>query len=158
MEIKSVIWEIKRDKFWKSKVSFEKSNASNFGNQKCIWESKRDKLWKSKLFLEKSNATNLKSKWHNKNKRIFPFNHRQNIKIIQDKKRIRHSKFYLWYSSNTVYVNSYMKQIEIRVFNEGSTNYRKIRGLYTFQRPFLRGLYSEGPTYGGKFAFQNRLG
>ena len=72
LEIDSVIWEIKRDKFWKSKVSFEKSNAanfgnrtrhilksnsSNFGNQKCIWQIKRDKLWKSKLLLEKWNAT-----------------------------------------------------------------------------------------------------
>ena len=73
MEIKSVIWEIKRDKFWKSKVSFEKSNASNFGNKKCVWEIKRDKLSKSKLLLEKSNATNLKSKWHNKNQKDFSF-------------------------------------------------------------------------------------
>ena len=36
-------------------------------------------------------------------------------------------------------------------------------GAYIFQRPFLRGLfmeglYSEGLIYGGKFAFQNRLG
>ena len=31
-------------------------------------------------------------------------------------------------------------------------------GAYTFQRPFLRGLYSEGLIYAGKFAFQNRLG
>ena len=41
-------------------------------------------------------------------------------------------------------------------------NYRKIPkispGDYIFQRPFLRGLYSEGLIYGGKFAFQNRLG
>ena len=30
---------------------------------------------------------------------------------------------------------------------------------YIFQRPFLRGLFSEGLyMYGGKFAFQNRLG
>ena len=29
---------------------------------------------------------------------------------------------------------------------------------YIFQRPFLRFLYSEGLIYGGKFAFQNRLG
>ena len=39
--------------------------------------------------------------------------------------------------------------------------YRKIPkrspGAYSFQRPFLRGLYSEGLLYGGKFAFQNRL-
>ena len=38
--------------------------------------------------------------------------------------------------------------------------YRKIQkispGAYIFQRPFLRGLYSEG-MYGGKFAFQSRL-
>ena len=37
-----------------------------------------------------------------KTKRIFSFNHRQDIKIIEDKKRIRHSKCYLGYSSNTV--------------------------------------------------------
>ena len=40
--------------------------------------------------------------------------------------------------------------------------YRKIPkitlGAYFFQRPFLRGLYSEWLMYGGKFAFQNRLG
>ena len=45
---------------------------------------------------------------------------------------------------------------------EISCYYRKIRkispGAYIFQRPFLRGLYSEGLMYGGKFAFQNRLG
>ena len=43
-----------------------------------------------------------------------------------------------------------------------SINYRKIPkislGADIFQRPFLRGLYSEGLMYGGKFAFQNRLG
>ena len=31
-------------------------------------------------------------------------------------------------------------------------------GAYIFQRPFLRGLFLEGFIYGGKFAFQNRLG
>ena len=46
--------------------------------------------------------------------------------------------------------------------------YRKIPkispGAYIFQRPFLRGLFLEGLIfrgayiYGGKFAFQNRLG
>ena len=40
--------------------------------------------------------------------------------------------------------------------------YRKIpkigTGAYIFQRPFLRGLFLEGLIYGGKFAFQNRLG
>ena len=48
-------------------------------------------------------------------------------------------------------MNSYIKQIEIRVFNEGSTNYRKIRGLYTSQRPFLRGLFLEGLIFGGAY-------
>ena len=37
-------------------------------------------------------------------------------------------------------------------------NYRKIPiifpGAYIFQRPILRGLYSEGLIYGGKFAFK----
>ena len=40
--------------------------------------------------------------------------------------------------------------------------YRKIPkispGAYIFQRPFLRSLFLEGLIYGGKFAFQNRLG
>ena len=40
-------------------------------------------------------------------------------------------------------------------------SYRKIPqispGAYIFQRPFLRGLYSKGLIYGGKFVFQNRL-
>ena len=31
-------------------------------------------------------------------------------------------------------------------------------GAYIFQRPFLRGLNSEGLIYGGKFASQNQLG
>ena len=30
-------------------------------------------------------------------------------------------------------------------------------GAFIFQRPFWRGLYSEGSIYGGKFALQNRL-
>ena len=40
--------------------------------------------------------------------------------------------------------------------------YRKIPkispGAYIFQRPFLRGIFLEGLIYGGKFAFQNRVG
>ena len=39
--------------------------------------------------------------------------------------------------------------------------YRKIPKVspraYIFQRPFLRGLYSEGLIYGGKFAFLNLM-
>ena len=42
------------------------------------------------------------------------------------------------------------------------SKYRKIPkispGAYIFQRPFLRGLFLEGLIYGGKFAFQNRMG
>ena len=42
-----------------------------------------------------------------------------------------------------------------------NTLYRKIPkispGADIFQRPFLRGLYSEGLIYGGKIAFTNRL-
>ena len=42
------------------------------------------------------------------------------------------------------------------------SKYRKIPkinpGTYIFQRPFLRVLFLEGLIYGGKFAFQNRLG
>ena len=43
-----------------------------------------------------------------------------------------------------------------------SIMYRKILnispGAYIFSRPFLWGLFSEGLTYGGKFALQNRRG
>ena len=40
-----------------------------------------------------------------------------------------------------------------------TVKFRKISPrAYIFQRPFLRGLFLEGLIYGGKFAFQNRLG
>ena len=48
-----------------------------------------------------------------------------------------------------------------RGLNQAEQNYqiRKISpGAYIFQRPFLRGLCLEGLIFGGKFAFQNRLG
>ena len=46
--------------------------------------------------------------------------------------------------------------------NEGHEyEYRKIPkispGAYISQRPFMKDLFLEGLTYGGKFAFQNRL-
>ena len=66
-------------------MSFEKSNPG----------IKRDKFWKSKVLLEKSNAINFGNQNDTiKPKRIFPFNQRQDIKIVEDKKRIRQSKFY----------------------------------------------------------------
>ena len=58
MEIKSVIWEIKRDKFWTSKLSFEKSNASNFGNQNCHLRNQTRQILEIKNPIEKSNAKN----------------------------------------------------------------------------------------------------
>jgi len=46
--------------------------------------------------------------------------------------------------------------------NLSDMGYRKIPklspGAYIFQRTFLRRLFLEGLTYGGKDAFQNRLG
>ena len=50
-------------------MSFEKSNAINFGNQRChlrnqtrqILEIKRDKFWKSTVSFEKSNASNFRN-------------------------------------------------------------------------------------------------
>ena len=56
--------------FWKSKVSFEKSNAINFGNQKChlrnqtrqILEIKRLKVWKSKMHLRNQTRQTLEIK------------------------------------------------------------------------------------------------
>ena len=57
-------------KFWKSKVSFEKSNATNFGNQSDkVWKSKVS-FAKSKVLFEKSNAINFgNQKCHLKNQR-----------------------------------------------------------------------------------------
>ena len=49
-----------------------------------------------------------------------------------------------------------------RVYFELMAKYHKIPKIgpraHIFQRPFLRGLFLEGPTFGEKFAFQNRLG
>ena len=51
---------------------------------------------------------------------------------------------------------------EVHIPANNNSGYRKIlkisSGAYIFQRPFLRGLYSEGLTYGRKFTLQNRLG
>ena len=51
---------------------------------------------------------------------------------------------------------------EIRDIFGTLRKYRKIPkirlGAYIFQRPFLRGLYSEGLIFGGTFTFQTRLG
>ena len=51
---------------------------------------------------------------------------------------------------------------EIRDIFGTLSKYRKIPkirlGAYIFQRPFLRGLYSEGLIFGGTFTFQTRLG
>ena len=66
--------------FRKSKTPFEKSSAINFWNQR---------------FAENQNVTL-------KQKSIFLFNQRQNIKIKENNTRIKASEFYKWYSSNTV--------------------------------------------------------
>ena len=63
-------------------------------------------------------------------------------------------------SSVSTDVNIRVRQISRILLT--SSMYRKIPkispGAYIFQRPFLRGLVLEGLIYGGKFAFQNRLG
>ena len=60
---------------------------------------------------------------------------------------------YFSYNSSSYYYYSLSSR---RAFD-----YRKIPktapGAYIFPRPFLRGLYSEGLIYGGKFAFQNLI-
>ena len=38
-------------KFWKSKVSFEKSNASNFGNQKCHLKNQTRQILETKSVI-----------------------------------------------------------------------------------------------------------
>ena len=54
------------------------------------------------------------------------------------------------------------KNSQILFCKSPQSKYRKIMkispGAYIFQRPFLRGLYSEGLIYRGKFAFESRLG
>ena len=53
LEIKSVIWEIKRDKYWKSKVvSWEiKRDILEIKSVSVIWEIKRDKFRNQKCYL-----------------------------------------------------------------------------------------------------------
>ena len=66
--------------FWKSKTPFEKSSAINSWNQRLA---------------ENQNVTL-------KQKSIFLFSQRQNIKLNENNTRIKTSEFYKWYSSNTV--------------------------------------------------------
>ena len=61
------------DKFWKSKVLFEKSNAINFGNQKCHLRNQTRQILEIKNAFEKSNATNFQNQncyWRNQTRQI----------------------------------------------------------------------------------------
>ena len=53
---------MKRDKLWKSKVSFGKSNATNFGNSKHFFEKSNDLILKIKHLLKESNGQILEIK------------------------------------------------------------------------------------------------
>ena len=66
-----------------------------------------------------------------------------------------------------LYINGFRRPTSrLRAYNKTEPpligEYRKIPKIspwaYTFQRPFLWGLFLEGLIYGEKFAFQNRLG
>ena len=58
---------------------------------------------------------------------------------------------------NQQLVIRYLEDHQFHIGNNHKITYRKIPkispGAYIFHRPFLRGLYSEGLIYGGKFAF-----
>ena len=45
------------DKFWKSKVLFERSNAMNFGNQKCHLRNQTRQILEIRNAFEKSRQT-----------------------------------------------------------------------------------------------------
>ena len=70
--------------------------------------------------------------------------------------------FFLWCDNENQQKVLWLSQNMNSTFGEIRIGYHKIPkispGAYIFQRPFLRGLYSEGLIYGGKFAFQNQLG
>ena len=100
--LKNVIWEIKR---------------TNFGNQKCHFRNQTRQILEIKSLIseiKRTNSGNQRCHFRNQTrqiqnqndtietKKIFPFNHRNINKIKENKKRIGNSKFYLWYSSNTV--------------------------------------------------------
>ena len=53
----------------------------------------------------------------------------------------------------------FLVMISLNLLDLGYGKIPKISpGAYIFQRPFLKGLLVEGLIYGGKYAFQNRLG
>ena len=79
------------------------------------------------------------------------------------------SKCKVWLSTNTQLIQSYSNvdldraksEALVNIYSLHETKYHQIPkispGAYIFQRPFLRSLFLEGLTYGGKFAFQNRF-
>ena len=69
LEIKSAIWLIKSDKFWKSKVPFDKSNATNLGNQKCHLRNQTTSFWKSNMYWKNQTRKFWKSKMQLRNQR-----------------------------------------------------------------------------------------
>ena len=64
----------------------------------------------------------------------------------------------LWQKAGSEFRNLHLKWTFISLPNRLPQNSEISPGAYIFQRPFLRGLYSEGLIYGEKVAFQNRLG
>ena len=68
--------------------------------------------------------------------------------------------YHAYFKYLTVSVGELMMcEIEENIDHDKYSKIPKISpGDYIFQRPFLRGLFLEGLIFGGKFAFQNRLG
>ena len=78
--------------------------------------------------------------------------------LVQDQKQEKGNHCLVFTSS----ILREIRKFHLVVVQERQRNTRKISkisyGAYIFQRLFLRGLYSDGLIYGGKFAFQNRVG
>ena len=98
LEIKNAIWEIKRDKFWKSKMAFEKSKETSFGNQKyhlinqtrqileiksVIWEVKRSHFENQTCTerIKLGNFGNQKCSWEIKRVKFWKSNISWKIKM-----------------------------------------------------------------------------
>ena len=103
LKLPNIIWKIKRDKFWKSEASSEKSKdlISKITHSRKEYNGQ---ILEIKKGIEKSNSSyfvNQTLAAKSKPQNIFHFDQRENIKTKENKTRSKRSKFYKWDSSNT---------------------------------------------------------
>ena len=139
-----------------------------------IKELENDTMYYRPLLLKRVNKWLLYSILGRKDIAIRAYKHfalfqLSTVKVVRQRTAKNDKKHYIWQQVNILAIHVtggvsvwffkpfLMYPLTLQELGSDNTAYRKISkispGAYIFQRPFLRGLHSEGLIYGGKFAF-----